>query len=140
MKKLFLLTSILLLSVSCSYDTIYDGAIVETEYITIFPTDWIANVTAQSRNEGFASATFRMPIITPAVIKRGAVMCYLVGNEHDDPLPFSVTQRVGIDIFTNTLSFDVASGSIRFISENSDLILTIPNWSMTIKVVTIVNP
>lgn len=140
MKKLFLLVSILLLSVSCSYDTIYEGARVNTQYVTIRPSDWEANFTSQSRSEGFASATFRVPIITDDVIARGAIVCYLVGNNHDDPLPFSVTQREGNAIFTNTLSFDVASGSVRFINENSNLLLTIPSWSMDIKIVTIVNP
>ena len=148
MKKILLFALVLLLSVSCTRDThvhetyvFYDGAVVEVQYITILPRDWDAFYLFSNSDEGWAEATFRMSMITSRVINRGAVLCYFVDtNDVESPLPYIVTQVDGNAIFTNTLSFDVALGSIRFISENSDLVVEFPNRQMTIKVVTIVNP
>ena len=141
MKKLILLVVITLLSVSCTRETIiFDGATVDVQYITVNPRDWVPEYLFSDTDEGFASATFRMDMITSAVINRGAVLCYFVGSDNvETPLPFILTQVDGDFIFTNTLSFDVTTRSIRFISENSDLFIEMPNRSMTIKVVTIVN-
>ena len=138
MKKLILLATVLLLMVSCSRD---EGAILDVQYITINPRDWVPEYLFSNTDEGFASATFRMSMITPTVINRGAVLCYFVDNNNvESPLPYIVTKVDGDGfIYTNTLSFDVLPGSIRFISENSDLIIEFPNRQMTIKVVTIVN-
>ncbi len=141
MKKLLLfIPAVLLFFSSCvEGDTIYEGARVSTQYITVYPKDWIRN-PIYSQNEGYAFASYNMSQITPQIIDRGAVMCYLVGN-YDNALPF-IMSTVDDDgfVYTNTISFEVAPGKIRFISENSDLLISYPSSSMQIKVVTIQNP
>ena len=136
MKKILLLTAVILMSASCIRETyeLHEGARLNVQYITIQPREWVAN-------SGFASVTYRMDMITSAVINRGAVLCYFVNTDDiESPLPFIVTQVDNDFIFTNTLSFDVGVRSIRFISENSDLVVEFPTRPITIKVVTIVNP
>jgi hypothetical protein len=138
MRKFILVAFVAVLMASCSYDTIYEGARVDVQYITVYPGDWVAN-PVYPRNEGYASATFSMPMISDVVIDRGAVMCYLVGD-YDDALPFSMTQLDNGIFYTNTISFEIAPGIIQFISENSDSFISSPGQPLMIKVVAIYNP
>ncbi len=134
MKKYLLFIPLLAIYLtSCTFE----GSQVAARYITIEPHHWVGNAV-YSRTEGYSSATFGMPQITSHVIEKGAVMCYLVGNEYDSVLPLTMTSVDGAYRYTtNVLSFDIAKGEIRFISENSDLDIAFPTVPIQIKIVII---
>lgn len=123
MKKLLLpiLAAAMVLLSGCSSKTR-----VMTHYYTIAPTQWEAHFV--DNYDGTASTDFYFSEwtcedINPEVLENGCVLVYYVDNENrDNQLPYLLPYYDSDNnaYYMENIRFDVATGRIRFILEDSD--------------------
>lgn len=140
LKITFLLSTVLLISSSCTKDKWYDSTNIYFEPYTIRNTDWKWNDN-NSRYEYIKS----FPNLTSQMYDNGvinaSVFLYDGSVEVQTPLPYLKTWNENGLIYTETLSFDISydDRTILYYIQASDMKRTdqnnIPNYEIKVSVI-----
>ena len=134
MKKTLLLFVIAIIVVSCN-DASKDIQLNNID-LQAKSTDWVVNVDQDGLNR-FYSCHFNMPEITQGVFNNGLVNAYIVLDNPiaQESLPYvRHFQNTAGNLWTQTIDFDYAPGSINVYVTNSDFAVD-PPAAMNFRVV-----
>ena len=137
MKKVFLLliTAIVVLS-GCEFNTtkIIDGAEMYSDEITAKPSNW--KTSGISGEQGsYVYQEFEFKEINREVLKRGAVLVYLIdADNRDNQLPYVHSFETGRDIVTENIRFEVERGLVTIVVTWDDFKLYDINENLKFKV------
>ncbi len=117
LRKLVLpvLAAVMMAFVGCTPEP---AAIIDTYYVTVEPGEWSKNA-----DMGYYFHETQLPAITNHVIDNGAVFCYYIDNYGYDnlmPYVYPYTDDNG-DLFWQNIRYDLTTGQITFIIQESDM-------------------